>query len=253
MAALLKKPAKGGKSGKPGKGVHGRLPTKRSINLVLVEEKKLNIPMAILSIVLIVGVAYLFGKYLVADRLTAVSQASAKVERLQADLDNTMELLNGFGDVETTYAHYTMEGMSQAELNLVDRVQVLDLVTSILPEQPEAGEDEEEDEDDEFLDDDEWFDDEDDEDEDGEAAEDDGEPRYVIRSWSVSENVLTIEIGGPSLESLNLLGKSLEDSPIVNSCAIITANKAGQRQAAGEVLAKLIVYLQKPAEEVKAP
>ena len=252
MAALLKKPAKGGKSGKPGKGMHGRLPTKRSINLVLVEEKKTNIPMTVLGIVLIVGLAYLFGKYLVADRLIAVSQASAKVERLQADLDATMERLNGFGDVETTYAHYTMEGMSQAELNLVDRVQVLDLVTSILPEQPETGEDEE-DEDDEFPDDDEWFDDEDDEDEDGEAAEDDGEPRYVIRSWSVSENVLTIEIGGPSLESLNLLGKSLEDSPIVNSCAIITANKAGQRQVTGEVLAKLIVYLQKPAEEVKAP
>ena len=252
MAALLKKSAKGGK---PGKGVHGRLPTKRSINLVLVDEKKINIPMTVLSIVLIVGLAFLFGKYLVADRLMAVSQAEAKVERLQADLDATMELLNGFGDVETTYAHYTMEGMNQAELDLVDRVQVLDLVTSILPEQPEAGEAEEEDEDDEWFDDedDEWFDDEDDELEDGGESEDDGEPRYVIRSWSVSENVLTVEIGGPSLESLNLLAKSLEDNPIVNSCAITTANKDGQRQAAGEVLAKLIVYLQKPVEEVKAP
>ena len=244
MAALLKKSAKGGK---PGKGVHGRLPTKRSINLVLVDEKKINIPMTVLSIVLIVGLAFLFGKYLVADRLMAVSQAEAKVERLQADLDATMELLNGFGDVETTYAHYTMEGMSQVELDLVDRVQVLDLVTSILPEQPEAGEAEEEGEDDE------WFDDEDDELEDGGESEDDGEPRYVIRNWSVSENVLTVEIGGPSLESLNLLAKSLEDNPIVNSCAITTANKDGQRQAAGEVLAKLIVYLQKPVEEVKAP
>ena len=244
MAALLKKSAKGGKSGK---GVHGRLPTKRSINLVLVDEKKINIPMTVLSIVLIVGLAFLFGKYLVADRIIAVSEAAAKVERLQADLDATMELLNGFGDVETTYAHYTMEGMSQVELDLVDRVQVLDLVTSILPEQPEAGEAEEEGEDDE------WFDDEDDELEDGGESEDDGEPRYVIRSWSVSENVLTVEIGGPSLESLNLLAKSLEDNPIVNSCAITTANKDGQRQAAGEVLAKLIVYLQKPVEEVKAP
>ncbi|MBR6890528.1 MAG: hypothetical protein IKN05_06020 [Clostridia bacterium] len=252
MAALLKKSAKGGK---PGKGVHGRLPTKRSINLVLVDEKKINIPMTVLSIVLIVGLAYLFGKYLVADRIIAVSEAAAKVERLQADLDATMELLNGFGDVETTYAHYTMEGMNQAELDLVDRVQVLDLVTSILPEQPEAGEAEEEGEDDEWFDDedDEWFDDEDDELEDGGESEDDGEPRYVIRSWSVSENVLTVEIGGPSLESLNLLAKSLEDNPIVNSCAITTANKDGQRQAAGEVLAKLIVYLQKPVEEVKAP
>ena len=244
MAALLKKSAKGGKSGK---GVHGRLPTKRSINLVLVDEKKINIPMTVLSIVLIVGLAYLFGKYLVADRIIAVSEAAAKVERLQADLDATMELLNGFGDVETTYAHYTMEGMNQAELDLVDRVQVLDLVTSILPEQPEAGEAGEEDEDDE------WFDDEDDELEDGGESGDDGEPRYVIRSWSVSENVLTVEIGGPSLESLNLLAKTLEDNPIVNSCAITTANKDSQSQAAGEVLAKLIVYLQKPVEEVKAP
>ena len=74
--------------------------------------------------------------------------------------------------------------------------------------------------------------------------------------WTNAPTTFVSEMGChgcPSLESLNLLGKSLEDSPIVNSCAIITANKAGQRQVTGEVLAKLIVYLQKPAEEVKAP
>lgn len=242
MAALLKKPAPGGKRGK---GMHGRMPTKRSINLVLVDENKINIPRAILSIVLIVGLAFLFGKYLVADRLASVSKADEKVKRLQESLDEAMTLMESFGDVETRYAHYTVEGMTQAEQDLVDRVQVLELVGSILPEQTEAAEPEDEEDED-----DEWLDDEDDEED--EAPEDDGEARYRIRGWSASENVLTVEVGGPSLESLNLLGRALEDSPIVDSCTIVTANKGDRSQAAGEVWAKLIVYLHKPAEEVAA-
>ena len=232
MAALLKSPAK---SGKPAKGVRGRMPTKRSINLVLVEEDRISIPKAVLGIILIIGLAYLFGKYLVYDRLIAVSEASARVNRLQTNLN-----------------HYTMDGMTQAELALVDRVDVLDLVGTILPEQSEVLEDEpdELDELDEF---DEFYDDDDDEDDllEDEAEDDQG---YAIKSWNASENVLTIEVSGPSLEALNQLAHQLEGSPIVNSCTITTANKATvQQRAGGQVWAKLIVYLQQPVEEVSAP
>lgn len=246
MAALLKLPAKGGKTGGRGKGLHGRMPTKRSINLVLVDENKISIPKAILGIVLIVALAGVFSKFLVYDRLMAVSEASAKVDRLQTSLDEAMEKVKSFGDVESTYAHYTMEGMSQAELDLVDRVQVLDLVASILPERQVGGESD--DEDDEFLDGgDDFFDDED-----GEGTEDDGEDGHAIRGWSAAENVLSIEIAGSSLEALNLVARSLEESPIVNSCTITTANKDTGQRIGGEVLAKLVVYLQKPVEEVAA-
>ena len=245
MAALLKSPAK---SGKPAKGVRGRMPTKRSINLVLVEEDRISIPKAVLGIILIIGLAYLFGRYLVYDRLIAVSEASARVNRLQTNLNEAMELVNSFGDVETKYAHYTMDGMTQAELALVDRVDVLELVGTILPEQPEVVEDEL-DELDEF---DELYDDDDEEDLLEDEAEDD--QGSAIKSWNASENVLTIEVGGPSLEALNQLAHQLEGSPIVNSCTITTANKATpQQRAGGQVWAKLIVYLQQPVEEVSAP
>ena len=142
--------------------------------------------------------------------------------------------------------------MTQAELALVDRVDVLDLVGTILPEQSEVLEDEpdELDELDEF---DEFYDDDDDEDDllEDEAEDDQG---YAIKSWNASENVLTIEVSGPSLEALNQLAHQLEGSPIVNSCTITTANKATvQQRAGGQVWAKLIVYLQQPVEEVSAP
>ncbi len=248
MAALSKKPARGGKSGK---GVHGRMPTKRSINLVLVDENKVSIPKAILGILLIVGLAFLFGKYLVADRLVEVSQAAARVDRLQNSLDETLDLVNSFGDVENDYAHYTMDGMTQAELSLVDRVQVLDLVAAILPEPSETDDEDDEYDEDDVYDEDDAFFDEDDEDGDGGEA-DDGEVRYAINSWDANENVLTIEVTGPTLESLNLLARSLEESPIVDSCTISTANKGKGKRVSGDVQAKLIVYLQKPAEEVAA-
>lgn len=259
MAALFKRPGQGegapakaakapkgkGAKGKGPKGLRGRVPTKRSINLVVVDEHKISIPKAALGIILIVALAGVFSKYLVYDRIVAVDAAAAKVKRLQGNLDEAMTLVNSFGDVETDYAHYTVDGMTQSELSLVDRVDVLDLVGTMLPEQPEAGDLEDEDD----LDDDDWgdWDDWDDEDED----EDDEGSRHV-RSWSVSENVLTVEVSGPSLEALNLLGKQLEESPIVNSCTITTANM-GTGKGGGEVWAKLIVYLQQPAEEVAAP
>lgn len=246
--ALLKPSAKGGKSPK---GMRGRVPSKRSINLVLVDEDRISIPKAVLGIVLIVALAAAFSKFLVYDRLVAVSEAQAKVNRLQASLDEAVARMNAFGDVETTYAHYTMEGMTSAELSLVDRVDVLDLVGGVLPTQPEAAEASDDlDEDD--WDEDDWDDEDWDDDDDlpDDLDEDDG--GYRVRSWTVSENVLNIEVSGPTLDSLNQLARRLEANPIVDSCTITTANKATGQSRDGRVWAKLIVYLTLPAQEVSA-
>ena len=127
MAAKKIKPAKG-------KGVlKGKLPTKRSINLVLVDENKINPLTAILGILLIIVLAGVFSKFLVIDRLDAMSRAQSRVTQLQGDLDSAMDALDNIGDIGETYAHYTLEGMTAAELNQVDRVLVLALVDSILP------------------------------------------------------------------------------------------------------------------------
>ena len=250
MAAKKIKPAKG-------KGVlKGKLPTKRSINLVLVDENKINPLTAILGILLILVLAAAFSKYLVIDRLNAVSQAQGRVSQLQHDLDNAMDALDNIGDVSETYAHYTLEGMTAAELNLVDRTLVLALVDSILPV-VEPGPSEEEiagilqslfrpspATDNDAL----------------ETARQRARldmleqlvpvPEYIVNRWSLTDNLLTIEVNGQTLERLNLLRQQIERSPIVDSCTIVTANKDARKAVQDGVWARFIVYLQKPEGEI---
>ncbi len=252
MAAKKIKPAKG-------KGVlKGKLPTKRSINLVLVDENKINPLTAILGILLIVVLAGVFSKFLVIDRLDAMSRAQGRVTRLQNDLDSAMDALDNIGDIGETYAHYTLEGMTAAELNQVDRVLVLALVDSILPvveegpseeeiagilksmfrDAPATGND--------ALD----------------TARQRARldlleqlvpvPEYIVNRWSLTDNLLTLEVNGQTLERLNELRRQIEKSPIVDSCAIMTANKDARRNAQEGVWARFIVYLQRPDGELTA-
>ena len=76
-------------------------------------------------------------------------------------------------------------------------------------------------------------------------------PRYGITSWSVTGNLLTVEVTGNTLRTLNNLARQLERSPIVDSCSIITANRDKQVEVGGEVRARLIVYLQQPSESAE--
>lgn len=243
-----------------GKAIRGRMPVKRSINLILINENKINPLKAILGILLIVVLAVLFSKYLVADRLIAMSTATSQTQRLRTNLDDAYKVVKSYGDVEQTYAHYTMADMTSTELGLVDRTRVLELVKTLIPKRNfpellamarercqkltgayrdlmrfpvnvEA-----------FL----------------ERLE---ELRSVpfpprddaVRSWTVNGNVLVVEMTSYSLERLNLLGHGLEDDPIVNTCVITTAKKDIRRQKQEEeeedVTARFTVYLQQPPEE----
>ena len=248
MAAKKNKPAKG--KGK----LRGKMPSKRSINLVLVDENKINPLFAFLGIVLILALAAAFSKFLVIDRLAAMDRAQGKAKRVQDELDRAMDALDNIGDISETYAHYTVDGMTAAELGLVDRLAVLALVDHILPEIEKGPSDEER------------------------AAIiaslyrpapytgndtlDSNRnkarnrvldqlipvPEYIINKWSLTENLLTLEINGQTLERLNQLGQQLERSPIVNTCTIVTANKDEKREIQDMVAARFIVYLQQPPE-----
>lgn len=258
MAAAKGRPT--GKGGKPPKkGIGAKMPTKRSINLVLVDENKINPVKAALGIILIVALAVAFSKFMVADRLLEMSRATSRVSQLRSSLDETMALIQGFGEVEETYAHYTLDGMSKAELGRVDRGDVGNLVSDIIREQ------------DNLFDMNAY-----------EPRLDDlvvtlfdavipnralrefrsdvatlGEEIVALReqvlSWSVSENVLTVEVTGKSLESLNQLAREIEESPMVDSCTLSTANKNAQsRKLTGldsGVRGKFVVYLIQPPEE----
>lgn len=185
MAAIKKKePAKGKRP--PKKGLHGRMPVKRSINLVLIDENKINPLKALPGIILIVALAVLFSKYMVADRLIEMSKAQGEASRMASTLRTTTEALDGFEGIEDTYAHMTYAGMTGEELGRVNRVSILQLVSTILPQ---------------------------------------GE---YTRSWSVSGNILSVDITGRTLEYLNELSRRIEESPIVDTCAISTAVKNEQ-------------------------
>ena len=255
MAAKKTTTAKKGPAA--GRGTRGRMPTKRTINLMLVEEGKIRARTAIPAILAIIVLAALFSKYMVIDRLTAVNQAQGRAARLQQDLDSAKALLEEYGDVDTIYAHYTYEGMTAQEMGRVDRDQVMQLVVSILPKEeegptqeqlqqlidnlfrkaPVTGND--------ALD----------------AAREEARqaiaqqlipvPPYVINAWSVKENVLTLDVSGQTLERMNELGREIEKSPIVNSCTLTTANKGQNRDSTiYGVRVRFIVYLQQ-ADETK--
>lgn len=69
------------------------------------------------------------------------------------------------------------------------------------------------------------------------------------RSWSVSENILTIELAESTLGAQNELAKKIEESPIVDSCTIKRADKDNTKDLNEKVRATFTVYLKQPEEE----
>lgn len=251
MAAKKKQPAR--KSVK--KGIRSRMPTKRSINLILIDENKVSLPKAILGIIVIVALAAVFSKFMVIDRLQEMSEASGRVAGIKGDIAAAESQLSQYGDVESVYAHYTLADMTPQELGMVDRVRVLELVGTILP----AGETalnprefearvvdliRETHRGSESVPDREAF---------------SRELRelmlrvvptgYTVNSWNVGNNLLTVSIKGTSLERLNRLARQLERESIVNTCAITTASKSEQKADSEVVQGQFVVYLQQPVDE----
>lgn len=120
-----------------GKARRGRVPMKTEINLAIVGEKHINGLIALPAVLLIILAAALFSKFLVIDRMMEVSAAEAEVARLQAQLDAGYAELTNYGELADLYAHYTFSGMTQEELQRVDRGDVLDLLDRVVL--PQAG------------------------------------------------------------------------------------------------------------------
>lgn len=110
----------------------GQIPSKRTINLATIGEKPMRIGLAIPGILLILAAAVAFSKFLVIDRLNEVTAAQRVVYELQAQLDAGYEELAGFDDLSNLYAHYTYSGFTSEELGRTDRVDVQDLIRSMI-------------------------------------------------------------------------------------------------------------------------
>ena len=236
------------------------MPTKRSINLVLVNEKKINIPKAILSTLLILALAFAFGKFLVADRLASMSTAANRAQQLQMTLDNTLASIEGFGEVEAEYAHYTYDDMTAAEMGNVDRTDVVELISAIIREQDNLFDVKAYNTRLDAL---------------VQEMAESGSPRQglldfrsnvlnlgteivnyreQVLSWSVKGNILEVEVTGKTLESMNRLARKVEESDIVDSCTLTTANKDANSMKltslTSGVRGKFLIYLVQPPEEV---
>lgn len=112
----------------------GQIPSKRTINLAGIGEKPVRMSLAIPGIILVLIAAALFSKFLVIDRLNEVSAAERVVYDLQSELDAGYKELAGFDDLSILYAHYTYSGFTNEELNRTDRVDVLNLIrTMVIP------------------------------------------------------------------------------------------------------------------------
>lgn len=113
-------------------GKRGKLPTKRSINLAMSDEKPVNLKIGIPAIILILLAAFAFGKFAVADRLVAVSRAEAQVSALQSELNAAYDKLNSFGELTEIYAHYTYSGMTQDEISRADRGSAIAMIRRLI-------------------------------------------------------------------------------------------------------------------------
>ena len=129
MALTLGK--KSEKSG--GKGVkRSNLPTKRSINLAMSDEKPMNFKIGIPALILILVAAFAIGKFAVADRLVEVSRAEGRVSALQSELNAAYDKLNSFGELTEVYAHYTYSGMTKDEISRADRASVIEMIRRLI-------------------------------------------------------------------------------------------------------------------------
>jgi len=64
---------------------------------------------------------------------------------------------------------------------------------------------------------------------------------------------LQVELTGKTLENLNKLARKVEESPIVDTCSLTTANKDSKARALTSlesgVRGKFMIYLMQPVEE----
>ena len=86
------------------------------------------IPLVILGIV---G-GIVFSNYFIIDRFEEVSAARDRVAAIQQDLDAGYEELKDYDDLMVIYSKYTTSGMTDEELNRSDRVEVMNLLQSVV-------------------------------------------------------------------------------------------------------------------------
>ena len=110
----------------------GRVPNKANINLALVGIKRTRWWLFALVLVLILAAAAAIGKFLVYDRLEAVSAAQAEVAQVRKQIDEYNAKIEAYGELNELFAHYTFSGMTAEEQNRVDRVAAMEMIQRVV-------------------------------------------------------------------------------------------------------------------------
>lgn len=106
-------------------------PTQTTMNLMIKEKSPLRLSVVIPAVLVIVVLAFLFGKFAVADRFTHLREAEDELAARQ-DWLNALELsCADYDEVKEQYNQYTYKGFDRS---IADRQDILDLLeTDILP------------------------------------------------------------------------------------------------------------------------
>lgn len=121
-----------GKSMKPQKLTRRNIPVKRSINLAHAGEKKSNIRVGVLAMILVVLCLGVAAKYAILDRFIEVDHAREEVAAVQRQIDAGYAKIDSYGELAIKYAHFTYSGMTEAELSLADRVAVVEMIDRLV-------------------------------------------------------------------------------------------------------------------------
>ena len=194
---------------------YGRLPVKRSINMIAAAGKPVSWKKVFVMVIFIASLATVAGKFAVADRLTALYAVQQEVLSLQRQLDEGNEQIAACQAerVEERYAHYSWNGFETAELALPDYVQAMDLIEHVIM------------------------------------------PYTSVDDWMISGNELTLNINGGTLQSVSRLVEQINADERVSHCDVNTAAMNSYTTSSENVLeeemvtAKLVIYLQNAARE----
>ncbi len=113
-------------------GSRTRMPSKMSINFAEIEKEKKNYYSLVVIILVVVGVGYLFGKFMIYDRLQEVKKEKAITEDLQNQIVEANNTIQEFGKLATEFAHYTYSGMTDEEITRTDRMAMIQVIDDVV-------------------------------------------------------------------------------------------------------------------------
>ncbi len=107
----------------------GKVPTKNFINIQIKKKQAFSLQKNVPVIIAIILVVLVLGKFFVVDRVTGVIRETQRLNQIQEELTVANGKIQSMGDVDDLYAHYTTSGMTEEELNRVDRVAAMKLIS----------------------------------------------------------------------------------------------------------------------------